>query len=136
MGVKLVAVGQLTKGKYVVLDGAPCRVKSTSTSRPGKHGHSKVRLEGVGLLDGKTRVIVMPAHDNIEAPIVEKLTAQVLSVNGDMANVMDNETYETFDLKIDDDVEGEVVEGCLVLYWDLMGTKVMKQVKTQQEQDI
>ena len=71
----------------------------------------------------------MPGHDNVEVPIIEKRNAQVLSVHGDMANVMDSETYETFDLKIPEELKGQVVEGSSVLYWVIMDEKVIKQVK-------
>ena len=102
----------------------------TQTSRPGKHGHAKVRLTGVGLIDEKKRVIVVPGHDHIDVPIIDKRNAQVLSIAGDKANVMDSENYETFDLKIPAELKGQVVEGCTVLYWIILDDKVMKQVKT------
>ncbi len=128
---KPVSVGNLQKGNYVVIDGVACRVTDTQTSRPGKHGHAKVRLTGVGLLDDKKRVIVMPGHDNIDSPIIEKRSAQVLSVHSNVANVMDAETYETFDLPIPDELKAECVEGCNILYWVVLDTKVMKQIKQQ-----
>jgi translation initiation factor 5A len=131
MTTKMASVGGLQKGNYVVIEGAACKVVDTQTSRPGKHGHAKVRLSAVGLIDEKKRVVVMPGHDSIEVPIVEKKNAQVLSINGDMANVMDAESYETFDLKIPEELKGQVVEGCTVLYWVILDDKVMKQVQGQ-----
>jgi translation initiation factor 5A len=100
-------------------------------SRPGKHGHAKVRLTAVGLVDEKKRIVVMPGHDNVDVPIVEKKSAQVLSIQDDTANVMDAENYETFDLKIPEELKGQVAEGANVLYWVILNDKVMKQVKTQ-----
>lgn len=126
--IKLTSVGHLKKGNYVVIEGVACTVSDTQTSRPGKHGHAKVRLSAVGLLDGKKRVIVMPGHDNIEVPIIDKKNAQVLSVAGDTANVMDSETYETFDMKIPEELKAEVVEGVSILYWVILSDKVIKQV--------
>ncbi len=127
---KIVQVSSLQKGSYVVLDGAACKVTDTQTSRPGKHGHAKVRLSAVGLIDGKKRVTVMPGHDHVEVPIIEKKSAQVLSISGDTANVMDSETYETFDLKIPEDLKDEVAEGTNVMYWVILESKMMKQVKS------
>ena len=127
---KPVSVGTLQKGNFVVIEGVACRVVDTQTSRPGKHGHAKVRLQAVGLMDGRKRDIVMPGHDNIDVPIIDKRTAQVLSISGDTANVMDSETYETFDLKIPDELKGQVVEGCQALYWVILNDKVMKQIKS------
>lgn len=129
-GTKQESIGHLQKGSYIIVDGVACRVVSTATSRPGKHGHAKVNMMAVGLLDDKKRNLVLPGHDMVEVPIVEKKTAQVLSISADTANVMDSETYETFDLKIPDELKGDVVEGCNVLYWEILNDKVMKQIKT------
>jgi translation initiation factor 5A len=126
---KLVSVGSLKKGDTIIIDGQACKVTDTATSRPGKHGHAKVNMMAVGLLDGKKRNLIIPGHDKVEAPIIEKKTAQVLSVSGNTANVMDADTYETFDLDIPEELKADIEEGRNVLYWTLMGTKVMKQVK-------
>ncbi len=126
---KLVDVGGLKKGDTIILDGAACKVTDLATSRPGKHGHAKVNLTAVGILDNKKRQTVMPGHDKIEAPIILKKSAQVLSVSGKKANVMDTETYETFDMDIPEELKADVHDGVEVLYWSLMGQKVMKQVK-------
>ncbi|MBU90640.1 translation initiation factor IF-5A [Candidatus Woesearchaeota archaeon] len=131
MAIKIQSVGSLQKGSYIILDGAACRVVDMQVSRPGKHGHAKVRLTAVGLVDDKKRIVVMPGHDNVDVPIVEKKSAQVLSVQENTANVMDSETYETFDLKIPEELKGEVVEGVNVMYWVILNDKVMKQVKPQ-----
>jgi len=126
---KLVSVGTLKKGDTIIIDEAPCKITDTATSRPGKHGHAKVNLTAVGLLDGKKRQLVMPGHDKVEAPIIEKKSAQVLSVSGNKASVMDMDSFETFDMEIPEELQGEVKEGVEVLYWIIMGTNVMKQVK-------
>jgi len=126
---KMASVGGLQKGSYVVLEDAACKVVDIQVSRPGKHGHAKVRLTAVGLVDSKKRVAVMPGHDNVPVPIVEKKTAQVLSIAGNTANVMDSESYETFDLEIPEELKGQVTEGASVLYWEILNDRVMKQIK-------
>ncbi len=129
MATKLVSVGSLKPGNYVVIDKEACRVVDIQVSRPGKHGHAKVRCVGVGIIDGRKRDVVKPGHDNVEVPIVDKKNAQVLSITGDTANVMDEETFETFDMAVPDELKGEVSEGTTVLYWEILGKKIMKQVK-------
>jgi translation initiation factor 5A len=129
--IKQESIASLQKGSYIVIEGVACRVVDTQTSRPGKHGHAKVRLTAVGLVDEKKKVIVMPGHDSVDIPIIGKKNAQVLSVQGNMANIMDSETYETFDLKIPDDLKADVIEGCTVMYWDILEDKVMKQVNKE-----
>ena len=117
---KLVSVGSLKKGDTIIINNAACKITDTTTSRPGKHGHAKVNMMAVGLLDGKKRNLVMPGHDKVEAPIIDKRNAQVLSVNGNTASVMDGTSYETFDLEIPEELKGEDHEGSEVLYWGLM----------------
>jgi translation initiation factor 5A len=129
--VKIAGVISLKRGNYVIIDGAACIVSDTQTSRPGKHGHSKVRVVAVGIIDGKKRDTVMPGHDNVEVPIIEKKGAQVLGIAEKIANVMDMETYETFDLAIPDELRDQVVPGVNIVYWTILKDKVMKQIKSE-----
>ncbi len=129
--VNLVSVGSLQKGKSVVIDGAACTVTDVSISRPGKHGHAKVNLTAVGMLDGKKRNMIMPGHDKIPVPIIENKLAQVLSVSGETANIMDTESYETFDLKVPEELKGQVIDGCTIMYAIILNVKVMKSVKSE-----
>ena len=130
MATKTVGGNELKVGSYIIIEGAACKIVNIDISRPGKHGHAKMRMEGMGIIDGRRRIIVMPAHDNIEVPIIEKKTAQVLSVHGSTANVMDAETYETFDLTVPDELKDACVAGVSVLYWKVLEDKVLKQVKS------
>lgn len=123
--------GSLQKGNYVVIDGVASIVSDVSISRPGKHGHAKVNFSGVGLLDGKKRNMVLPGSDNVEIPIIDKRNAQILSVHGNSCNVMDSETFESFDLDIPSELSDGVKEGVTVLYWVILGDKVMKQIKNE-----
>ena len=129
MSKKVVGVNTIKVGSFIIIDDVACKVTSCESSKSGKHGHAKYRIVAVGLLDGKKREILRPSGENVEVPIIDKKTAQVLSVTGDTANVMDVESYETFDLKIPEEFKGQVVEGANVLFWVILGEKVLKQVK-------
>lgn len=119
----------LKDGSYVILDDTPCIVKSIQTSKTGKHGHAKCRIEAIGMVDQRKIIKVMPGHEKVDVPIIEKRSAQVLSVSGDKANVMDSESYETFDIDIPEELKGQVTEGSNVMYWIIMDKRVIKQVK-------
>jgi translation initiation factor 5A len=131
MGIKLQSVGSLQKGSYIIIDGVACKITDTATSRPGKHGHAKVNLMAVGVIDGKKRNLVLPGHDNVEVPIIEKKDAQVLSVSENMANCMDMETYETIELKLEEEDVKNAKEGDTLLYWQILEDKVAKQIKNK-----
>ncbi len=121
--------GSLKEGNYVILDDIPCIIKSIETSKTGKHGHAKCRIEAIGMIDARKIIKIMPGHDKVDVPIIEKRSAQVLSIKGDKANVMDTESYETFDIDIPEELKDQVAEGSQVLYWIVMDKKVIKQVK-------
>ena len=127
--VKQTHAVSLKKGSYCIIDGKACVVKSNQISRPGKHGHAKCRIEAVGIIDGQKKIIASPGHDYIKVPIIEKKAAQVLSVKGDTANIMDMETYETFDVKVPKDLKDKVKDGVQVIYWNILKDMVIKQVK-------
>jgi translation initiation factor 5A len=129
--ITLKNAGSLQKGNYVIIDGIASVVSSVQISKPGKHGATKARVEAVGMIDGKKRQWVGPAAENVEVPIIGKKNAQVLSVTGTVANVMDMDTYETYDLVVPEELDGQVVPGCVVLYWQIMNDRVVKQVMKQ-----
>lgn len=118
-------IKNLKAGKFCVIDGEPCRILSITTSVPGKHGGKKARLEAMGIFDNKRRSIVKPASTEIEVPIVEKKTGQVVAITGDNIQIMDLETYETFEAKIPDELKGKIKQGGEVAYWILMGRKMI-----------
>jgi translation initiation factor 5A len=63
---KTITANNVQKGNFIILEGAACRVVDVEISKPGKHGHSKVRISAVGLTDDKKRIVVMPGHDNVD----------------------------------------------------------------------
>lgn len=133
--VKLAHAGSMKKGSYLLIEGSPCVVKGDpQVSRPGKHGHAKVRIKAMDIITGSTKEIVKPGHDNVEVPLILKKKGQVLSVDGEMVEMMDMETFETVtgDLKIaDDEVKDLVAAGQTVLFWQVMGKIIIKQISEE-----
>ena len=128
---KLAHASSMRPGSYLLIDGAACIVKDTQTSRPGKHGHAKVRIKAQDIITGSTKEVVKPGHDNVEVPLILKKKGQVLSVDGDMVELMDMETFEQIsaDLKVaDDEVKDKIEAGQTVLFWQVMGKVILKQV--------
>lgn len=118
-----VEVRQLKVGSYVVIDDEPCEIVSMSTSKPGKHGSAKARIDAIGIFDGQRRSIVQPVTSKTYIPIVERKRAQVMTVTGDIAHLMDLETYETFELTIPESIKDRVEEGKEIVYIESMGKR-------------
>ena len=128
MAFKIIPATEAKPGVSILVDGAPCTVKSQEISKTGKHGHAKARIEAIGILDGKKRVIVVPGHEKIEVPLIEKMRAQVLSIAEDTASIMDLESFETLDVMVDEEIKDKVKEGAQVEYWKINEKKVIKRL--------
>lgn len=125
--VRLATANSLRPGSYVIFNGQACAVRNIDTSKTGKHGSMKCRIEAVGIVDGVKRIEIYAGQDNVEVPIIEKKNAQVLSISGNMATVMDNENYETFELEIPEELKDRIKEGGQIGYWIVMDKKIMRE---------
>ncbi len=125
MVLKIINVTEARVGTNIMLDGKPCTVKKIDISRTGKHGHAKARIEAVGIINGQKKVFVIPGHDKLEVPMVDKRKAQVLSIT-EKVSVMDLENFETIDIVCPEDIKSELEENCNVEYWDIEGQKIIK----------
>ena len=108
MALKLITAHEARTGATILVEGNACIVRNNDVSKTGKHGASKCRIEAIGVIDGKKRVVAVPGSERFEVPLIEKKKAQVLSINpnGDMANVMDLESFETMDLPMMEEAKG------------------------------
>ena len=109
-----------------------CPIQSTAVkfkSFKFKTTFPKITIISIGLINNQKKIQLCPSSDNVQVPIIEKKNAQVLSVHSDSATVMDNDSFETFDIKITEEFKPQVKEGSVVNYWVIMDEKVIMQVK-------
>ena len=116
-------VRTLKPNRYVLIDEEPCKILSINISKPGKHGEAKARVEVVGLFDGQKRSVVHPVTHKVRVPMIDKRKAQVLTVMGSEAQLMDLETYETFNVEITPDIQGNLSPGGEIQYLEAMGRR-------------
>ncbi len=96
---------------------------------PEEHGSAKARVVGMGLFDGSKHTLLSPVDEKVEVPILDKRVGQVLSESGDRVQLMDMETYETFELpKVKEEPLASTIRpGVTVEYWRAGSrSKVMK----------
>jgi len=127
MVLKIINATEARNGTNIIVDGMPCTVKSIDISKTGKHGHSKCRIEAVGMITGQKKVFVVPGHERLEVPLVNKNKAQVLSKSNNKVNLMDLENFETIEVPCPDaDVFEQLEENGNCEYWDIEGEKIVK----------
>jgi len=126
---KPVELGSIKMGSYVMVEGEPCRIVDYAKSKPGKHGSAKARVVAIGVFDGVKRTFVKPVDSQVEVPIIEKRSGQVLAMLPSAVQLMDLETYEVFESPYpeDEDVKSRLASGVEVEYWRILGrTKIMR----------
>ncbi|RKX49600.1 MAG: translation initiation factor IF-5A [Thermotogae bacterium] len=120
---ELAEVRELRVNRYIIIDDEPCKIVSITTSKPGKHGDAKARIEAIGVFDNQKRSVVYPVKHKVQVPIINKRTAQVISISGDIAQLMDMETYETFEIEIPDEFKGKLQVGEEIQYIEALGKR-------------
>lgn len=119
-------ISHLSEGSIINIDGEPCKISKMSSSMPGKHGHAKYSIEAVGIFDGKKRNLKESSEAKVEIPEVEVKKGQVISLADDSAQLMDLNSYDTFEISLPDELEGELEEGGEVKYVESEGRRKLQ----------
>ena len=130
-------LGSLKTGSYILLPvsdqptGDPCRITEFDTSKPGKHGAAKARIVAVGVFDGQKRPHVGPVSMQVHVPLIDKRAGQIVSITGSNFQLMDSETFETFDADlVDEEIEGKLQQGQDIEYWNVMDRIKIMRIKS------
>lgn len=135
MSYEPVKVGTLKIGRFVIDPNSneTCKIISIEKSKPGKHGAAKARITMVGIFDKQKRELLQPVDKRINVPLIDKRDAQVISISpsADAYSVMDNQSYETFDIgpPEEEDIKQKIENGfnegktIHVDYWIVMDKK-------------
>jgi len=120
---------ELHEGKYLLVDDIPCRIVSIDKSKTGKHGSAKLRIVAIGIFDGQKKNLLTTADSDVEVPIIERKNGQVMSVSGNTAQIMDQTTYDVFEMDIPPELQGQLEAGKEVEILEAMGRKAMVRVR-------
>jgi len=125
---KPVELGTLKVGSYVMVEDEPCRIVNYTKSKPGKHGSAKARVVAIGIFDGVKRSFVKPVNSQVQVPIIEKRSGQVIALLPSAVQVMDLETYEIFETPMpEEDLKNKLSSGVEVEYWRILDrTKIVR----------
>ncbi|NYZ74329.1 translation initiation factor IF-5A [Candidatus Micrarchaeota archaeon] len=127
---KVFAVAKELKiGKYVLIDDIPCKVVEIESSKPGKHGAAKMRVTAMGVFEGQKKTLLTPGDADVDVPIIERKNVVILSVSGNSAQVMDQQTNEVYDLEVPAELQGQAVAGKEAEVLEAMGRKKVERIK-------
>ncbi len=128
---KPVELSNLKIGQYMIIDDEPCKLVEYDKSKPGKHGAAKARVVGIGVFTGQKRSLVSPVDTKVNVPIIEKKTAQIISIMDDIVQAMDMSNYITFETAMpsEEDIKSLLAPGVEVEYWEMVGKKRIVRIK-------
>jgi len=118
-----IEVRSLKQGRYVIIDDEPCTIISITTSKPGKHGSAKARIDAIGIFDAQKRSVVQPVNAKVYVPLVERKSGQILSLSEDVIQLMDLEDYSTFEIEMPAELRGKLEAGKEIAYLESMGRR-------------
>ena len=121
-------MGTLKAGSYIIIEDVPCRILDYTKSKPGKHGSAKARIVALGVFDKSKRTLVKPVNAQVEVPLIDKRSGQVIALLPTGVQIMDLESYEIFEAPLpDEEVKTKLDPGLEVEYWKILGrTKIMR----------
>lgn len=111
------------------MDGEPCKIVEFEKSKPGKHGSAKARIVAISVTTGTKKSVLSPVDARIEVPMIEKKTGQVLAFMGNNVQIMDMQSYVTFETPMpeDEEIKSKLAPGVEVEYWQMLGlNKIMR----------
>ncbi len=119
----------LKEGKYLIIEDVPCKVVEIDKSKSGKHGAAKMRITGIGIFDGQKKTMLTPGDANVEVPIIQRKNAQIMSVSGNTAQVMDIQTYEMYDVDVPAEIMPNLAAGKELEIIEAMGRRKVERVR-------
>jgi translation initiation factor 5A len=139
LSIRRTEIQKLKTGQYIMVEEEPCIIKSTERSKSGKHGHAKVRIVCVGMFDNNKRSLTIPSGHMVEVPEINKGNAQINFIEDSTINIMDLESYESFDVKWPQEEElrnkikelqkdPKKISTSQVEYWQLAGKTLINRV--------
>jgi len=139
LSIRRTEIQKLKTGQYIMVEEEPCIIKSIERSKSGKHGHAKVRVVCVGIFDNNKRSLTIPSGHMVEVPEIMKGNAQINFIEDISINIMNLESYESFDVDWpqDEDLKNKLrelqaspskISTTQVEYWQLAGKTLINRV--------
>ena len=113
-GTTRVEIRTLKVGRYCCVDDRAYKINSISTSKPGKHGSAKARIELVDIFTGAKISHVGSVSSSINVPLIEKGTALVTHVEGAEVHAMNMRDHSMMILPLEEEMD---IEGGKEIMW-------------------
>jgi len=113
-------VKELRKGNHFMYRDEPYRVLAKTVIAVGTHSHTKIKIEAVGMLSGKTESINFAPHGNVDDVDILRKKGQVISDQPQL-QIMDLVSYETLNATANEEMRKELQVGDGVTFIEFKG---------------
>lgn len=126
----MIKVADARAGTCIMNRGEPARVVQKERVTVGTHMHSKTKLTVQGLFSGKSEVLTLGHHENLEdIEIINKKGQVVAKISPNQLQLMDLVSYETLSATVADEIFQKLQEGSIVTFIDFNGKVIVMEAK-------
>lgn len=120
---------ELKEGRFMLIDDEPCKIDSIEKSKPGKHGAAKLRIEARSIFTNAKKTFLGSVSDKVWVPTVDRRAGQLVSFHGGVAQIMDKDSFEMFDINVPEEFAEGLVAGGDVSYIIAMERKMITKME-------
>ncbi|HLD96865.1 MAG TPA: hypothetical protein VI934_00820 [Candidatus Nanoarchaeia archaeon] len=131
----MIKVADARVGTCIMNRGEPSKVTQKERVTVGTHMHSKTRLTVQGIFSGRSEVLTLSHHENLEdIEIMNKKGQVIAKIPGqNQVQIMDLVSYETITATVEPAMFEKINEGSIVTFIDLLGKIVVVESKDSKE---
>ncbi len=131
----MIKVADARVGTCIMNRGEPAKVTQKERVTVGTHMHSKTKLTVQGIFSGRTEVLTLGHHENLEDVEILNKKGQVIAKISEQSQVqlMDLVSYETITATVTDDQFAKISEGNIVTFIELQGKVIVIEIREGKE---
>ncbi|MBI3036654.1 hypothetical protein HYY73_02770 [Candidatus Woesearchaeota archaeon] len=126
----MIKVADARVGTCIMNRGEPSKVTQKERVTVGTHMHSKTRITLQGIFSGRSEVLTLGHHENLEdIEIINKKGQVVAKVPPSQIQIMDLISYETLTATVSNDQFAKISEGNIVTFIELQGKVIVIEIR-------
>lgn len=130
----MIKVADARVGTCIINRGEPSKVTGKERVTVGTHMHSKTKLTVQGIFSGRSEVLTLGHHENLEDIAIVNKKAQVISKSPpNQVQLMDLVSFETLSATVTDEQFKQIEDNGVVTFIDVLGKIVIIEVREAKE---
>ena len=132
----MIKVADARIGTCIMNRGEPSKVTQKERVTVGTNMHSTTRITVQGVFSGRSEVLTLSHHENLEdIEIINKKGQVVAKIPPNRIQIMDLVSYETLTATVDKEMFDKISEGSIVTFIELQGKVIIVEGREAREQE-